>query len=270
MICMLFQMKVKDGNVIQHPTNVHFDNLSTSFTPKTKSTNYNDYFYYVAMLKTSSVLTDVLTEIKVTGIKTQLNVSIFCNFQFTVLPLTTNIYAKEIFDVRLYNNVIKAQETKINDLESELTAIKLNYDPVYFYGPLSHNNGHKALFKQTAQVKFSGSDFEFVPPNFWYLRFKKSGIYHVCYIDGVKTDRSTYIKVKFTSTGLDVVGGGDEIVYPIKDTKSTWIKIYESFTVPVNKDATMNISIDRLGFLDGTSNSRIMISKVAGYPIDVI
>ena len=47
MICMLFQMVVKKGSLHHYPTNVHFSNvgLNTKFTPKVKSTRYNDYFF---------------------------------------------------------------------------------------------------------------------------------------------------------------------------------------------------------------------------------
>ena len=43
MICMLFQIVVKKGNLLHYPANVHFSNigLNTNFTPKVKSTRYN-------------------------------------------------------------------------------------------------------------------------------------------------------------------------------------------------------------------------------------
>ena len=47
MICMLFQMVVKKGNLLSYPTNAHFHSVSTSFTPIQKLTRYNDYYYYI-------------------------------------------------------------------------------------------------------------------------------------------------------------------------------------------------------------------------------
>ena len=92
--------------------------------------------------------------------RAQNNVSIFCNFQFAVLPLTASDFTKEIYDVRFYNKIIKEQQIRINNLEIEFSSIKLSFDPVYYYGAMEHNNTHIATFKQTSQVKFSGTDFE--------------------------------------------------------------------------------------------------------------
>ena len=121
MICMLFQMVVKKGNLLHYPTNVHFSNigLNTNFTPKVKSTRYNDSFFYINKHKFNSNPTNELTEIKLSGMQTQNNVSIFCNFQFAVLPLTASDFTKEIYDVRFYNKIIKEQQTKVNNLEIE-------------------------------------------------------------------------------------------------------------------------------------------------------
>ena len=81
MICMLFQMVVKSGNLLHYPTNVHFSNigLNTSFTPKVKSTRYNNYLFYINKHKLNSNPTNELTDIKFSGKKTQNNASIFCN-----------------------------------------------------------------------------------------------------------------------------------------------------------------------------------------------
>ena len=57
--------------------------------------------------------------------------------------------------------------------------------------------------------------------------------------------------------------------FSIENTLSTWIKIYENLTVPVKKDAEMQIELT-IGILDGTNNSRIMINKVAGFPDNTI
>ena len=262
-------MVVKKGNLLSYPTNAHFGNVSTSFIPKTKSTRYNDYFYHINKHKLNQIPTGELTKILFTGMRAQKNVSIFCNFQFAVLPLTASDFTKEIYDVRFYNKIIKAQQTKINNLEIELSSIKLSFDPVYYYGAMEHNNIHIAMFKQTSQVKFSGTDFEFVPPNYQRLRFKKAGIYNISFIDGVKTSGSSYLKIKFFNTGIDIINKNDFIRFPIENTLSTWIKIYENLTVPVKKDAEMQIELTR-GILDGTNNSRIMINKVSGFPNDII
>ena len=48
-----------------------------------------------------------------------------------------------------------------------------------------------------------------------------------------------------------------------------WEKNCISITVPVNKDAEMQIDLGH-GDLDGTTNSRIMIHKVAGFPVNII
>ena len=141
MICMLFQMVVKSGNFLHYPTNVHFNNVgvNTGFTPKTKS--YNDYFFYINKHKLGPNPTNELTEIKFTGMRTQNNVSIFCSFQFAVLPLMAS--DEEIYDVRFYNKVIKAQQTKINNPETELSSIKLSFDQVFYCGPY-----HTITFQQ--------------------------------------------------------------------------------------------------------------------------
>ena len=216
MICMLFQMVVKKGNLLSYPTNAHFHSVSTSFTPIQKLTRYDDYYFYINKHKPSQTPTDELTKIRFTGMRVQNNASIFCNFQFVVLPLTASNFTKEIYDVRFFNKIIKTQQTKINNLETELSTIKLSFDPVFYYGPLAHNNVPLALFKQTAQVKFSGADFEFDPPHHTWLRFKKSGIYNISYLDGVKTTRSTYIQIKFSKTGLDIVDTNSVIWFPMK------------------------------------------------------
>ena len=221
MICMLFQMVVKKGNLLSYPTIVNFSNigLNATFTPKIKSTRYNDYFFYINKHKLNSNPTNELTEIKFSGMKTQNNVSIFCNFQFAVLPLTASDFTKEIYDVRFHNKIIKEQQTKINNVEIELSSIKVSFDPVYYYGIMEHNNASIAKFKQTTQlqVKFSGTDFEFVPPNYKRLRLIKAGIYNICYIDGAKTSNSTYLNIKFFETGLDKLDQNDTIQFPIED-----------------------------------------------------
>ena len=257
------------NNLLSYPTNAHFHSVSTSFTPIQKLTRYNDYYFYINKHKLSQTPTDELTKIRFTGMQTQNNVSIYCNFQFAVLPLTASDFTKEIYDVRFYNKIIKEQQIKINKLETELSSIKLSFDPAYYYGPLAHNNIHIAMFKQTSQVKFSGTDFQFVPPNYQRLRFKKAGIYNICYIDGVRTNGSSYLKIKFFNTGLDISNKNDYIRFPIENTLSTWIKICESLTVPVKKDAELQIELTR-DILDGTNNSRIMINKVAGFPVNII
>ena len=198
----------------------------------------------------------------------QNNVSIFCNFQFAVL-LTVSDFTKEIYDVRFYNKIIKEQHTKINNLKTELTSITLPYDPVYYYGAMEHNNKKVAMFKQTSQVKFSRTDFEFVAPNYQRLRFKKAGIYNISFIIGVKTNGSSHLKIKFFNTGLHITNKNDFIRFPIDNTLSKWIKIYENLTVPVKKDAEMLIELTRY-ILDGKNNSMTMINKVAGFPIDII
>ena len=273
MICMLFQMVVKSGNLLHYPTNIHFSNigLNTSFTPKVKSTRYKNYFIYINKHKLNSNPTNELTEIKFSGMKTQNNASIFCNFQFAVLPLTASDFTKEIYDVRFNNKVIKAQQTKINNLETELSTIKLSFDPVYFYGVLAHDNEPIVEFKHAAltPVMFSQGDFEFVPPNYQRLRFKKAGIYKICYLDGVKTSSSTDLNIKFFNTGLDIRDKNSTIQFPIEDTQSLWMKICESITVPVKKDAEMHIELAG-AILDGTSNARIMINKVIGFPVNMI
>ena len=266
MICMLFQMVVKKGNLLSYPTKAHFGNVSTSFIPKTKSTRHDDYFYCINKHKLKSNPTNEFTKILFTGMRAQNNVSIFCNFQFAVLPLTASDFTKEIYDVRFYNKIIKAQQIKINKLETELSTIKLSFDPVYYYGPLAHNNESIAKFKQTTQlqVKFSEADFEFVPPNYQRFRFK-----NICYIDGVRSNGSSYLKIKFFNTGLDISNKNDYIRFPIENTLSTWIKICESLTVPVKKDAELQIELTR-DILDGEGFSRIMINKVAGFPANII
>ena len=271
MICILFQMVVKKGNLLHYPTNVNFSNigLNTSFTPKVKSTRYNDYFFYINKHKLNSIPTNELTEIKFSGMQTQNNVSIYCNFQFAVLPLTASDFTKDIYDVRFYNKIIKEQQIKINNLVIELSSIKLSFDPVFYYGAMEHNNTHIAMFKQTSQVKFSGTDFEFIPPNYQRLRFKKAGIYNISFIDGVKTSGSSYLKIKFFNTGIDIIKKNDFIRFPIENTLHTWIKIYENLTVPFEKDAEIQIELTR-DILDGTNNSRIMINKVPGFPVDII
>ena len=203
--------------------------------------------------------------------KTQNNVSIFRNFQFAVLPLTASDFTKEIYDVRFYNKVIKVQQIKINKLETELSTMKSSFDPVYYYGGMDHNNASIAKFKQTTQlqVKFSGTDFEFVPPNYKRLRFNKAGIYNICYIDGAKTSSSTYLNIKFFETGLDILDKNDTIQFPIEDTNSFWMKICENIVVPVKKDSEMQIELAG-AILDGEGFSRIMINKVAGFPVNII
>ena len=201
--------------------------------------------------------------------QTQNNVSIFCNFQFAVLPLTASDFTKEIYDVRFSNKVIKEQQTKINNIEIELSPIKLSFDPVYYYGIMEHNNASIAKFKQTAQlqVRFLGTDF--VPPNYKRLRFNKAGTYNICYNDGAKTSSSTYLNIKFFETGLDISDKNDAIQFPIEDKNSFWMKISKSITVPVKKDAEMQIELAG-AVLDGEGFSRIMINKVAGFSVNII
>ena len=269
MICMLFQMVIRVRIRVRVRVNVHFSNigLNTNLTPKVKSTRYNDYFFYINKHKLNSNLTNELTEIKFSGMRVQNNASIFCNFQFAVLPLTASDFTKEIYDVRFYNKIIKEQQIEINNLEIELSSIKLSFDPVYYYGAMEHNNIHIAMFKQTSQVKFSGT--EFVPPNYQRLRFKKAGIYNISFIDGVKTSGSSYLKIKFFNTGIDIINKNDFIRFPIENTLSTWINICQNITVPVKKDAEMQIERTR-DILDGTNNSKIMINKVPGFPVNII
>ena len=157
MICMLFQMVVKKGNLLSYPTNAHLGSLNTSFIPKTKSTRYNDYFYYINKHKMGSQKpTNEFTKILFTGMRAQNNVSIFCNFQFAVLPLTASDFTKEIYDVRFYNKIIKEQQSKISNLETELSSIKLSLDPVYYYGPSSHNNEQKLNLNKRLKLSFQG------------------------------------------------------------------------------------------------------------------
>ena len=270
MICMLFQMIVKKGNLLHYPTNVHFSNigLNTNFTPKVRSTRYDDYFFYINKHKLNSNPTNELMEIKFSGMQTQNNVSIFCNFQFAVLPLTVSDFTKEIYDVRFYNKIIKAQQIKINKLETELSTIKLSFDTVYFYGKMIHNNASTAKFSWLSQVKFSGTDFEFTPSDSYErLWFKKSGIYNISFIDGIKTSSSTYLNIKFFNTGLDIIDKNSTIQFRIEDTQSLWMKICESITVPVTKDAELQIELAG-AILDGMTNSSIMIKS--GFPNDII
>ena len=268
MICMLFQMVVKKGNLLSYPTNAHFHSVSTSFTPIQKLTRYNDYYFYINKHKLSQAPTDELTKIRFSGIKTQNNASIFCNFQFAVLPLTASDFTKEIYDVRFYNKIIKEQQIKINKLETELSSIKLSFDPVYYYGPCGHNNNSTAEFINSSQVSFTSGCFE-ITNNNTQLEFKKSGVYNITYIDGVRTTSQTYLEILFGGGGLDVVPKDNSIVFPIVDTKSKWEKINKSVTVPVEKDAGMNVLLSS-GDLDGGNNSKIMINRVAGFPVNII
>ena len=177
------------------------------------------------------------------------------------------------FNLQYYHSqrkIIKEQQKK-NTLETELSSIKLSFDPVYFYGLLAHDNEPLVEFKHTAltPVMFSQGDFEFVPPNYQRLRFKKAGIYNICYLDGVKTNGSTYLKIKFFNTGLDIRDKNNFIQFPIENTQSSWVKFCENITVPVKKDAEMFIEL--IGaILDGTNNARIMINKVTGFPVNII
>ena len=132
-----------------------------------------------------------------------------------------------------------------------------------------HNNASTAKFSKSSQGKFSGRDFEFVPPNYQQLRFKKAGIYNISFIDGAKTSSSTYINIKFLNTGLDIVNKNSTIQFPIEDTQSLWMKICESITVPVKKDAELQLELAG-AILDGTTNSSIMINKVPGFPVRII
>ena len=112
-------MVVENGNLLHYPTNVHLNNLNTSFVPKQKSTRYNDYFYFINKYKLDTKPTNKYTKMTFSGMKTQNNVSIFCNFQFAILPLTASDFTKEIYDVRYHKKIIKEQQTKINNLEIE-------------------------------------------------------------------------------------------------------------------------------------------------------
>ena len=223
MICMLFQMVVKKGNLLSYPTSAHFHSVSTSFTPIQKLTRYDDYYFYINKHKLSQTPTDELTKIRFTGMRVQNNASIFCNFQFAVLPLTASDFTKEIYDVRFYNKIIKTQQTKINNLETELSTIKLSFDPVYYYGPCGHNNNSTAEFINSSQVSFTSGCFE-ITNNNTQLEFKKSGVYNITYIDGVRTTSQTYLEILFGGGGLDVKPKVYSIVFPIVDTKSKWEK----------------------------------------------
>ena len=47
------------------------------------------------------------------------------------------------------------------------------------------------------------------------------------------------VALKFFNTGLDIIDKNSTIQFPIEDTQSFWMKICESITVPVKKDAEM-------------------------------
>ena len=231
-------------------------------------TNNQNYFYLTARLKTSSQVTDKNTQITFIGMNTQQPVNIYYNMQFIVLPSTVNLYSKEIYDTRFYNNIIKAQQMKISRLQTELSTIKLSYDPVYYYGPCGHNNNSTAEFINSSQVSFTSGCFE-ITNNNTQLEFKKSGVYNITYVDGVRTTSQANLEILFGCSGLDVIPTDYSIVFPIVDTKSKWEKICKSVTVPVKKDAGMNVLLSS-GDLDDGNNSKIMINRVAGFPIDII
>ena len=170
---------------------------------------------------------------------------------------------------RFYNNIIKAQQMEISRLQTELSTIKLSYDPVYYYGPYGHDNNSTAEFVNSPQASFTLGCFE-ITNNSTQLEFKKSGVYNITYIDGVRTTSQTNLEILFGGGGgLDVAPTDYSIVFPIVDTKSEWENICKSVTVPVEKDAGMNILLSS-GDLDGGNNSKIMINRVAGFPIDII
>ena len=268
LICFLFQIKVEDGGVIRHPDKFSLsEGFNINFTPTKSSTNNQNYFYLTARLKTSSQVTDKNTQITFIGMNTQQPVNIYYSMQFIVLPSTVNLYSKEIYDTRFYNNIIKAQQMKISRLQTELSTIKLSYDPVYYYGPCGHDNNSTAEFVNSPQASFTSGCFE-ITNNNTQLEFKKSGVYNITYIDGVRTTSQTNLEILFGGGGLDVEPKDYSIVFPIVDTKSKWEKICKSVTVPVEKDAGMNVLLSS-GDLDGTHNSKIMINRVAGFPIDI-
>ena len=157
---------------------------------------------------------------------------------------------------------------KINNLETELSTIKLSYDPVYYYGPCGHNNNSTAEFINSSQVSFTSGCFE-ITNNNTQLEFKKPGVYNITYVDGVRTTSQANLEILFGGSGLDVIPTDYSITFPIVDTKSKWEKICKSVTVPVKKDAGMNVLLSS-GDLDGGNNSKIMINRVAGFPIDII
>ena len=268
-LCFLFQIKVEDGGAIRHPDKYSLSGgLNINYTPTKSSTNNQNYFYLTARLKTSSQVTDENTLITFFGMNTQQPVNIYYSMQFIVLPSTVNLYSKEIYDTRFYNNIIKAQQMEISRLQTELSTIKLSYDPVYYYGPCGHNNNSTAEFINSSQVSFTSGCFE-ITNNNTQLEFKKSGVYNITYVDGVRTTSQANLEILFGGSGLDVIPTDYSIAFPIVDTKSRWEKICKSVTVPVKKDAGMNVLLSS-GDLDGGNNSKIMINRVAGFPIDII
>ena len=271
MICMLFQMVVKKGNLLSYPTNAHFGSVSTSFTPIQKLMRYDDYYFYINKHKLSQNPTDELTKIRFTGMRVQNNARIFCNFQFAVLPLTASDFTKEIYDVRFYNKIIKAQQTKINNLETELSTIKLSYVPMYFYAHLAHNNELVVKFSNDPKhdVTYTHSGFEINTNNNSNLRFKESGLYHISYLDGYNTSSTESLWFEFANTGLDIKDKNSVIDFPINNTNSQWEKFCKSITVPVKKDAELRVQLSG-GILDGEDFSRIAITRVVGFPNDII
>ena len=135
--------------------------------------------------------------------RVQNNASIFCNFQFAVLPLTASDFTKEIYDVRFYNKIIKTQQAKINNLETELSTIKLSYDPVYFYAHLAHNNELAVKFSNDPKydVTHTHGGFEIKTNNNLNLCFKEPGLYHISYLDGYKTS-STESSISQSTTRI--------------------------------------------------------------------
>ena len=142
---------------------------------------------------------------------------------------------------------------------------------MYFYAHLAHNNELAVKFSNDPKhdVTYTRSGFEINTNNNLNLRFKESGLYHISYLDGYKTSSTEFLWFEFANTGLDIRDKNRVIDFPINNTNSQWEKFCKSITVPVKKDAELRIQLSG-GLLDGEDFSRIAITRVVGFPNDII
>ena len=240
LIVLSIQIKAADGSIGSHVTNVSLPNVRGDYKIRSKTTEDGNYWYCAAQYKTSSTYNNENAKIVLSGISVgsmpDVGVAVlYVNCQFAVMPLGTDRFYGDVYDVRLLDHTFVDYEDRLDKLRNDVDTLKPSKDEpedepkdgpegvektrVWYRGSCSHNNSRLAAFNFNFKIEPNDA----FKPIRNTLEFNYPGIYMISFSDWFKNCKSGVLKFTVSGTGLDVTPISGDIKKIIPANKSRGI-----------------------------------------------